>query len=256
MSREAQEDHAARLDTLRLAVEQNCIVTPCPQVASLDPTKREQFLEVFGQHGIESLLLASEPGRMLWTDDQVLGAIGENEFGVRRVWTQVLLHAAAEAGHIEWETFNSDSSILRGANYLFTWWTPNVLISVANRVQWNPSAFLLRVLLEDLGSKNVHEEGRFLLAAAAVHNSYDASIAPPVRSRFIFAVLDQLARLDQPEECAGTISVILRRMSAEKLDVYRDARTLLSMWAEYRRSERARNTSYVDIYIVPRGTVG
>jgi hypothetical protein len=46
----------------------------------------------------------------------VLGAIGEHEFGARRVWTQVLMHSAAESGRIEWETFNSASGILRAAN--------------------------------------------------------------------------------------------------------------------------------------------
>jgi hypothetical protein len=250
VSPQVQEEHAARLDALRVAIEQNCTVTPCPQLASLDPTKREQFLEVFGQHGVESLLLACEPGRMFWTDDQVLGAIGENEFGARRVWTQVLLHAAAEAGRIEWEMFNSACSILRAANYLFTWWTPNVLVSVANRVQWNSSAYLLRVLLEDLGSENVQEQGRFLLAAAAIHGSYDASIAPEVRYRFIFAVLDQLARLDQPEVCTRIISDILRRTSAEARNVYLDARSLFSMWAVDRCAERVMNTSYLDLYIV------
>ena len=251
VSQEAQQAHADRLDALRQAMEQHCIVTLCPQLAELDPTRREQFLEVFGQHGVESLLLASEPSRMLWTDDQVLGVIGEKEFGVKRVWTQVLLHSAAESGRIDWETFNSTSNTLRAAGYVFTWWTPHVLISVANRVEWNPSAYLLRVLLEDLGSENVQEEGRFLLAAAAIHSSYATTITSHVRYRFIFAVLDQLARLDDPNVCAEILARVLRRMSAETPDVYRDARSLLTMWAEDRQSEIARSTCYVDIYIVP-----
>jgi hypothetical protein len=250
VSREAQQAHADRLDALRQAVEQHCAVTLCPELAELDPTRREQFVEVFGQHGIESMLLASEPGRMLWTDDQILGVIGEKEFGVKRVWTQVLLYSAAESGRIDWETFNSASSTLRAAGYIFTWWTPNVLISVANRVEWNPSAYFLRVLLEDLGLQNVQEQGRFLLAAAAIHSSYTATITSQVRYRFVFAVLDQLARIEDPYVCAEIVAQVLRRMSAKTPDVYRDARSLLAMWTEDRRSV-ASSTHYLDIYIVP-----
>jgi hypothetical protein len=77
-------------------IEKHCEIVPVEAVASLPPEKREPFGKLFGLYGTESMLLASKPGYVLWSDDLVQSVIAATEFGARRVWTQTVLVYLAE----------------------------------------------------------------------------------------------------------------------------------------------------------------
>lgn len=77
-------------------IEKHCEIVPVEAVASLPPEKREPFDKLFGLYGTESMLLASKPGYVLWSDDLVQSVIAATEFGARRVWTQTVLVYLAE----------------------------------------------------------------------------------------------------------------------------------------------------------------
>jgi hypothetical protein len=64
---------------------------PVEGLAHVPPTKREQLERLFGQYGVESMLLGANPDCVLWSDDLVQSHIGAVEFGTRRAWTQLIL---------------------------------------------------------------------------------------------------------------------------------------------------------------------
>lgn len=84
------------LSRLKAAVE----IVPVVELSNLDPAKREPLEKMFGQYGAETIVLASNPDSVLWTDDVVQGELAKNEFGVKRAWTELVAEQTAIAGQI------------------------------------------------------------------------------------------------------------------------------------------------------------
>ena len=107
------------LESVIEKVRARCTVVGCPEFASVPPDKRASLIKAVGEHGAQTMVLAAEPGRVLWTDDYVVGVLAMHEFGVRRVWTQIALQERTEAGGISTEAF-VDAAKLLGWRYYFT----------------------------------------------------------------------------------------------------------------------------------------
>jgi O-glycosyl hydrolase len=78
---------AQRLNSLVDLVSSSSKVLGCQELAAVDPQKRGVLIEAFGNCGAESMVLASKPGHVLWTDDFTMARFAHQEFGVRNVWT-------------------------------------------------------------------------------------------------------------------------------------------------------------------------
>ena len=123
MVEDSVEQRQARVHHLKQLVsviKKSCQMATAPSLAALDPEKRAAMIKMLGHHGAESVVLASEPGRVLWTDDFVLSALAQNEFGARRAWTQIYLQALAETGAIDAKVFFEGSAKLAAYGYYFT----------------------------------------------------------------------------------------------------------------------------------------
>jgi hypothetical protein len=74
---EQLERHRAFLASMRDAVREHCEIRPCMRTAELNPQQRQRLIEALGRHNLDSMLLASGPETVLWTDDLILGANGQ-----------------------------------------------------------------------------------------------------------------------------------------------------------------------------------
>jgi tetratricopeptide (TPR) repeat protein len=84
------------LDRLKAVVE----IVPVMELSAVDPAKREPLEDMFGQYGAETIVLATNPDSVLWTDDVIQGELARNEFGVKRVWTELVAEQTALAGQM------------------------------------------------------------------------------------------------------------------------------------------------------------
>jgi hypothetical protein len=82
-------------------VQRHCQIVPVIELAFADPEKRDSYERVFGRYGAEAMLLASKPGTALWTDDLMESEMAAHEFGIKRVWTQVVLSFVTSLGLLE-----------------------------------------------------------------------------------------------------------------------------------------------------------
>jgi hypothetical protein len=94
-----------RFERLVIILESSCEVQGCRELAHLDSERRGNLIKAFGLHGAQSIILASNPGHVLWTDDMVLALSAKGDFGARRVWTHLVLEANADAGTIAESTY-------------------------------------------------------------------------------------------------------------------------------------------------------
>ena len=85
-----------------------------PGLAALEPDKREALRKFFGRYGAESIVLASASDYVLWTDDLIQAQAAAKDFGVRRVWTQLVLGSLTDAGLLTFDDYAEASASSSG----------------------------------------------------------------------------------------------------------------------------------------------
>jgi hypothetical protein len=129
-------------------VEKTCEVKVAPALAAVQPEKREALEKFFGSYGAEAMVLASDPDNVLWTDDLIQAQTSVQEFGSRRVWTQIVLGALADLGLLTAEEYGEATARLLGMEFVATQFDSSSLISAFNLALWStpkwPAAQVLR----------------------------------------------------------------------------------------------------------------
>jgi hypothetical protein len=148
----------------------------------------------FGRYGTEAILLASQPGRILWTDDNRMARFARTEHGVRRVWTQVLLQHCLNAGRIAQEDFSRASAKLVGFEYGFTSVNPNTLLSGSRIAESEPGRWPLKQAIAQFASDSVDLVVLLRIALFFIVELYREPIEAEKRDTIFTAILDSLAR--------------------------------------------------------------
>ncbi|MBD2180337.1 hypothetical protein H6S82_01720 [Planktothrix sp. FACHB-1355] len=100
-------------------VRNNCYILPCWRALDISKDKRNQLNELIGTAFVDTVLIAGEPGHILYSDDQVLRWYARVESGVAGVWTQVILNYCLQQKGIDEAVHRSATLqlILLGYNY-------------------------------------------------------------------------------------------------------------------------------------------
>ncbi len=195
----AQEEDAPRrrpeleLKTLADAIQGACAVADAGMLAALAPEQRDRLLDLFGRSGAESVVLASMPGRALWTDDMVLANFARAEFGVRRIWTQSALMARVRAGNLDPAELGTAGTKLAGWGYSFT--TPSIetLMRAGSVAMWNPEEFPLKQVLDLFSTDRLKLGDAVILAAEFIVRMYADVYLRVARTSVTLRLLDRLA---------------------------------------------------------------
>lgn len=175
-------------------VTRRCKVVGCLALASLESDKRLTLVKGCGQYGAESMLLASAPGTVLWTDDHTLARVAKGEFGARRVWTQVVLQSLTLSGQIEAKIFFEASARLLGWGYTFTSPSAPALEQAGVLASWNPGERPLKQALEIFCDVSLSLIDSLRLAAAFLVVVYSGRHLPETERVVAAAMLEKLAR--------------------------------------------------------------
>jgi tetratricopeptide (TPR) repeat protein len=181
-----------------------------PSLASLPPAKRDFLTQAFGFYGAESILLASNPDSVLWTDDLVQARTGAKEFGTSRVWTQVLLAALTDAGTLTTDEYDDASAHLVGMQYITTRFNGNTLLAAARLALCSldkpPLAQFIRIFSE--ATTDLQQLLRIFVNF--IIQLYREPIVPEVRCEITTAFL----RILGPREGAMVFLAGVRRASS------------------------------------------
>jgi tetratricopeptide (TPR) repeat protein len=183
-----------QLKGLADALQSVCRVRDGAVLASIDHDRRERLIAFFGRHGAESIVIASMPGHVLWTDDMILADLAKTEFGVRRVWTEAALQARAQAGNLDPAELATASTKLAGWGYSFT--TPSIetLMRAGSVAVWNPDQFPLKQALDQFASESMNMSDAVRLAAELIVKMYNDQYLRGQRRTVTSRLLDRLAR--------------------------------------------------------------
>lgn len=133
-------------------IEKSASLRSGPALAAVEPAKRDALEKLFGAYGAESMVLASDPGCVLWTDDLIVAQVGAQEFGARRVWTQLVLGTLADAGLITPEEYSDASALLVGMKFVSTVFDSSSVLAAVRLAQWStaspPASQVLEVIYD------------------------------------------------------------------------------------------------------------
>ena len=169
-----------------------CIIGGGAAMSTLTPHQREELTAHFGLHGAESILLASMPGHVLWTDDRVLANVARNDFGVRRIWTQSALMARVQAGALDASELATAGTRLGGWGYTFTTPSLETLMRAGALSGWDPDQFPLKQALDQFATESVKIADAVTLAAELIVNIYADSRLRSDRAVLVALLLDRL----------------------------------------------------------------
>lgn len=232
-----EAEKARRLEVLQSNIEKLkslATVVSCVELARLDSQQREATIKVFGQGGAESVILASRPGHLLWTDDHRLAGAARNDFGVMSAWTQCITHWSAIKGFVAAENFADISAKLIGYGYYFTSPSPASLVAAAKIADWNPTQWPLAAALEQLGTKNIDPRAAAVLSVSFLERTYREAIFDERRRMIVQQLLDKLAKRSEGIDIIKAIKKALSTVFGLNVVGAADAESTIEAWLKVR----------------------
>jgi hypothetical protein len=201
---EEVRDYIEYLEDIIRWIENNCEVIPCNAALNMKAAWKRRLDEIFGRPFIDTILIASEPGNILYSDDERLRAFSKSEFNVDGVWTQIILMHCLKNNIFEKVKYNEMVVKLVCSHYYHTSVDADVLIESARQAKWTPSQPYTTVL--QILSGNKSEESSVLgVATEFLFQLWKQPILSEQRNYLILSLLDTI-----------TVSRISRRV-LEKL---------------------------------------
>ncbi|HYL57763.1 MAG TPA: hypothetical protein VEU51_02750 [Candidatus Acidoferrales bacterium] len=182
-----------QLKGLADALQSVCRVRDGAVLAAIEPERRDRLIGFFGRHGAESIVTASLPGHVLWTDDRILADLAKSEFGVRRVWTEAALQARAKAGNLDPAELGTASTKLAGWGYSFTAPSIETLMRAGSVAVWNPDQFPLKQALDSFAGDTMTLSDTMRLGTELIVKLYNDPYLRGQRRTVTSRLLDRLA---------------------------------------------------------------
>ncbi len=143
-----RERHFAKALTEIRAV---AVVEPCRDLAEMSEEQRGPLISILGRHGAQSVLLARQPGRILWTDDFVQSSVAISEYGAKATWSECIISYLESKGLLERTMAVDFVTHLLGYRYESITITPAVFVNAARLANWDgeqaPLSFALAPLV-------------------------------------------------------------------------------------------------------------
>ncbi|MGH7812819.1 MAG: PIN domain-containing protein [Candidatus Binataceae bacterium] len=155
------------------AMQSVCRVRDSAVLASIDQERRDRLVQCFGRAGAESIVIASMPGHVLWTDDMVLAEVAKSEFGVRRIWTEAAMTGRAQSGNLDPAELATASTKLAGWGFAFSAPSVENLMRAGSVAVWNPDQFPLRQAIDQLASESITLQDAMRLVAEMIVRIYN-----------------------------------------------------------------------------------
>jgi tetratricopeptide (TPR) repeat protein len=127
------------LEKILMWVEKNCDVLPCQKALDVQWTRKQELDDLLNISFVDTILISSEPGNILYSEDERLRSLATYEFAVKGVWTQIILMYLLKVGKITQEEYNKATVKLVHSNFYHTSVDHQVLIESAHQANWMPA---------------------------------------------------------------------------------------------------------------------
>jgi tetratricopeptide (TPR) repeat protein len=193
-------------------VECIATITSSMELAAMNVELRGRLGEALDETTLDALAVSTAPGRVLWTDDHVVGQIGRSELGTISVWTQAMLLWLLHRGLLGEEDYTGASAKLVAFGYTFTSLSPAVLAHAGRLARWAADAWPLREGIAQLGQPDVRPEDGAQLGALLVRDAFTEPLPVETRQAVLFAVCTALAARADGDRTMAAFERLVRRV--------------------------------------------
>ena len=169
-------------------------VSPRDAILAVNILRSQGIVDLFGQHGAESILLASEPGSVLWTDDLTVAGYAKEFGSVKRIWTQLMLQHLKLQGRFEEDGYIEATAKLAGWGYFFTSITANSVLAAGRMANWNPGKWPLKQTVDYFHVESIAQIEIVNLTNELIVRIYREALPPETSNSLTVRLLENLSR--------------------------------------------------------------
>lgn len=210
----------------------NCEIIPCKAALSVKRQQRQQLEQLIGPSSIETILIASESGHILYSDDERLRSLAKREFNTDGVWTQVLLMKCLDDGILDRGKYNESVIQLANYSYRHTSIDAYVLIEAARQSGWSPKP-PYTTILRILGGQYSNESSALIVGINFLYELWkQPAILAQQRDQTILALLDVITSRRNPRIIMEKLTKLLKRRFYIIPLALREVLSVIDMWGK------------------------
>lgn len=143
------EDTEKRIEYIEKLIKwtnSNCEILPCNAALEMNKNKRLKYSKALGKSFMDTILIASEKGNLLYSDDAPLRRIAYTEFHINGIWTQATLMECLERNNLEKSVYDEAIVKLICFNYQHLFLNEDIILKSAELSEWLPLYPFSRVI--------------------------------------------------------------------------------------------------------------
>lgn len=217
-------------------IRDNCQVLPCYRALDINKTERDKLTEHISLAFIDTVLIAGEPGRILYSEDQWLRWYGRADSGVTGVWTQVVLKYCLVQQSSNESLYRKSVLVLASRGYTYTIVDAEILMEAIKANGWQPQA-LYTSALKALANENTNLDYAVNIAADFLRQLYlevvmtDAQLIDP-RDVLVLELIKILTTKRSVTVFVGRLRTVIRRRFEVIPFQERDVLTAIDGWVK------------------------
>ena len=203
---DAIQEYIKKIQNILDWIYTNCEVMPCKKALSIKREKKKEYDNLFGRAFIDTILIASEEGNLLYSEEQLIRNVSKQEFNTHGIWTQGLLFYCLSNNIIQKDQFNEKTIELANLHYYHTVIDPCVLLEAAKKSDWKMDYLFISVL-NILGSKHCDENSALNVSSQFIYLICKERI--PIEDFYIlfFSLLNTLVEGRWPPSVSNNLKI-------------------------------------------------
>lgn len=174
-------------------VKRNCDLLPVQEALGINTKIKNEFDRILGKSFVDSILLAKQPGCLLYSDDASLREMAYALYGFEGIWTQALLMYCQHEGALEKEGYNSATIKLTCSNFKFISIDADIL-DEAYKMSGYHFDKELKYMISKLTESHVSIDTMIRVSVEFVFKILRRTIRPHQYDVIIFALMDYMAK--------------------------------------------------------------
>lgn len=170
-------------------IKNNCEIIPCRAALDMKRNRKQQLNETIGPSFIDTILIASEPGNLLYSDDERLRSFAKTKYNVDGAWTQIVLMHCLNTNILEKAKYNEIIVKLVCFHYYYTSIDTDVLVEAARQSKWLSSQPYTSVI-EILKGKFSDEDSALIVGTNFLYELWKQPILARHRDYLILSLID------------------------------------------------------------------
>lgn len=180
-------------------IRENCEILPCTPTLQMNLIHKQKLDDLFQPYFIDTLLIASQPGYILLSDDERLRSYAKADlnrhagtnFEIDGVWTQIVLEHCVKRDVLVKSEYDKMTIKLICSHYYFTEFDAKTLIEAAEQSKWSPSEPYTS-LVNVLGGQTVNLSSAVNVSADFLLELWEQPIHPIRCEHLTISLLNRL----------------------------------------------------------------